>query len=92
MSTSITDTQALVAAFGMATGEVQGTVDDTRTEADCARFLETLFASGSATTPWHVVCRNLNTQSPRASSACWQGYAGLVTTPRKRKRSYRKAC
>jgi transposase len=54
-------TQTLIAAFDVATGKVQGTVGDTRTEADYVRFLETLFASGSATTPWHVVCDNLNT-------------------------------
>ena len=42
-------------------GHVQGTVGDTRTEDDYVSVLESLFASGSATTPWHVVCDNLDT-------------------------------
>ncbi len=54
-------TQSLIAAFDVATGQVQGIVGDRRTEEDYVSFLETLFASSSATTPWHVVCDNLNT-------------------------------
>jgi transposase len=54
-------TQSLIAAFDVASGTVQGIVGDTRTEADYVSFLETLFTSSSATTPWHVVCDNLNT-------------------------------
>jgi len=54
-------TQALIAAFEVATGQVLGTVGDTRTEADYVSFLESLFASSSATTSWHIVCDNLNT-------------------------------
>ena len=54
-------TQALIAVFEVATGQVQGTVGDTRTETDYVSFLENLFASSSATTSWHVVCDNLNT-------------------------------
>jgi len=54
-------TQTLIAAFEVATGQVQGTVGDTRTEEDYVSFLESLFASSSATTPWHLVCDNLNT-------------------------------
>ena len=54
-------TQTLIAAFDVATGQIQGTVGDTRTEADHVSFLESLFASSSATTPWRVVCDNLNT-------------------------------
>ncbi len=38
-------TQALIAAFEISTGQVQGTVGDTRTEEDYVRFLEDLFAS-----------------------------------------------
>lgn len=54
-------TQTLIAAFDVATGQVQGTVGDTRTEADHVSFLESLFASSAATTQWRVVCDNLNT-------------------------------
>jgi hypothetical protein len=54
-------TQCLIAAFDVATGQVQGTVGDQRTEQDHVSFLESLFASSSATTPWRVVCDNLNT-------------------------------
>ncbi len=53
-------TQTLIASFDVATGRIQGTVGDTRTEADHVKFLENLFASNSATTPWRVVCDNLN--------------------------------
>jgi transposase len=54
-------TQTLIAAFDVATGQVIGTVGDTRTEEDYARFLEHLFATGTPTTAWHVVADNLNT-------------------------------
>ena len=54
-------TQTLIAAFDVATGEIQGVVGDTRTEADHVSFLENLFGSSAATTPWQVVCDNLNT-------------------------------
>ena len=54
-------TQALIAAFDVATGAVSGVVGDTRTEADYVTFLEKVFASATSTTTWHVVCDNLNT-------------------------------
>jgi transposase len=54
-------TQTLIAAFDVATGQIQGTVGDTRTEADHVSFLESLFTSSSATTQWRVICDNLNT-------------------------------
>jgi hypothetical protein len=54
-------TQTLIAAFDVATGQVVGTVGDTRTEQDDARFLESLFATSAQTTRWHVVADNLNT-------------------------------
>ena len=54
-------TQILIAAFDIATGQIQGTVGDTQTEDDYVSFLEVLFASSSATTQWRVVCDNLNT-------------------------------
>jgi transposase len=54
-------TQALIAAFDVATGAVHGVVGDSRTEADYVAFLERLFATGSSSTAWHVICDNLNT-------------------------------
>ena len=53
-------TQALIAGFDVATGKVQGTVADTRTEADFAAFLEQLFASAAPTMRWRIVCDNLD--------------------------------
>ena len=54
-------TQALIAAFDVATGAIRGVVGDTRTDADYVAFLENLFASAAPTTTWHVACDNLNT-------------------------------
>ena len=54
-------TQTLIAAFDVATGQIQGVVGDTRAEEDHVKFLETLFDSCPATTKWRVVCDNLNT-------------------------------
>ena len=54
-------TQALIAAFDVATGTVRGTLGDTRTEADYLAFLQTLFASALPMARWDVVCDNLNT-------------------------------
>ena len=54
-------TQALIAAFDVATGRVIGTVGDSRTEADYVAFLERLFTTTASSTAWHVICDNLNT-------------------------------
>ena len=54
-------TQCLIAAFDVATGQVQGIIGDTRTEQDYASFLESLFATSAASTGWQVICDNLNT-------------------------------
>lgn len=54
-------TQALIAAFDVASGKVTGTIGDRRTEADFVAFLDSLFASKPRTVPWKVVCDNLNT-------------------------------
>jgi transposase len=54
-------TQTLIAAFDVVTGQVVGTVGDTRTEQDYASFLESLFATAAPTTSWHVIADNLNT-------------------------------
>ncbi len=53
-------TQALIAAFDVTTGKVEGVVGDTRTEKDFARFLRTLLSSAAANTRWDIVCDNLD--------------------------------
>lgn len=53
-------TQTRIAGFDVATGRVVGTIGDTRTEADFAAFLSGLFQT-APTSPWRVVCDNLNT-------------------------------
>src|SRR5262249_26060923 len=54
-------TQALIAAFDVTTGKVQGVVGDTRTEKDFARFLRSVLMSGaSPRAKWHIVCDNLD--------------------------------
>jgi hypothetical protein len=52
--------KALIAAFDVATGQVRGTIGDTRAE-DFVAFMKGLFASAPSATPWRVVCDNLNT-------------------------------
>src|SRR6202140_710373 len=54
-------TKALIAAFDAGTGQVRGTIGDTRTERDCATFLKDPFAPPPLAAPWRVVCDNLNT-------------------------------
>ena len=54
-------TQALIAAFDVATGKVRGSVGDSRTEADYVAFLDPLFATAGPAATWHVICDNLNT-------------------------------
>ena len=54
-------TQTLIASFDVVTGEVQGTVGDSRTEADFVAYLEALFATDVGTAVWRIVCDNLNT-------------------------------
>jgi hypothetical protein len=53
-------TQALIAAFDVATGKVEGVVGDTRTEKDFARFLHRLLNSAGPKTKWDIVCDNLD--------------------------------
>src|SRR6202163_2642892 len=53
-------TQALIAAFDVTTGKVEGEIGNTRTEKDFARFLDTLLSSAAANTRWDIVCDNLN--------------------------------
>jgi transposase len=59
-------TQALIAALDVATGQVGGSIADTRTEADFAAFLEALFASAAPAMRWRVVCDNLDTHMSEA--------------------------
>lgn len=53
-------TQTLIASFDPATGQVQGTVGERRTEQDFARFVEELLASASGDVRWHLVCDTLD--------------------------------
>lgn len=59
-------TQSLIAGFNVATGRVTGQLGPTRTEADYARFLATLLASGSPTAQSHWIMDNLNTHASEA--------------------------
>ncbi|RUU85176.1 MAG: transposase [Mesorhizobium sp.] len=54
-------TQALIAAFDVATGQVIGTVADSRSEAEFVTFLKALVATAPKTMGWRVVCDNLDT-------------------------------
>lgn len=70
-------TQSLIAAFDVATGQVHGVVSETRTEQDYACFLENLFATGTPTTGWHVVCDNLNTHLSESVVCLVAGLCGI---------------
>ena len=54
-------TQTLIAAFDVVSGEVQGSVGDSRTEADFVAYLEALFAKDAHASGWKIICDNLNT-------------------------------
>lgn len=54
-------TQTLIAAFDVVTGEVTGSVGDSRTEEDYGRFLNQLIESEPPDTEWAFVMDNLNT-------------------------------
>jgi transposase len=53
-------TQALIAAFDVTTGKVQGVVGNRRSEKDFARFFGNLLSSAAPDTRWDIVCDNLN--------------------------------
>ena len=53
-------TQALIAAFDVTTGEVEGVIGNTRSEKDFARFFRNLLNSAAPDTRWDIVCDNLN--------------------------------
>ncbi|MGH7002030.1 MAG: transposase [Stellaceae bacterium] len=53
-------TQALIAAFDVATGKVEGTIGNTRTEKDFVRFLRRVLRRDASNTRWDIVCDNLN--------------------------------
>ena len=55
-------TQARIAGFEVATGQVLGVVGETRTEADFAQFLKTLVATDPTCPKWYLMMDNLNTQ------------------------------
>jgi hypothetical protein len=74
-------TQALIAAFDVATGQIQGSVGDTRTEADYMSFLESLLTSSSAATQWRMVCDNLNTHVSEGVVRLVAGLCGIEDDP-----------
>ena len=53
-------TQTLIAAFDVVTGKVEGTIGNTRTEKDFARFLRGILSGAAPNTRWDIVCDNLN--------------------------------
>ena len=53
-------TQTLIASFDVATGRVQATVGERRTEQDFAGFLDELLTSAPGDVRWHLVCDNLD--------------------------------
>jgi transposase len=53
-------TQALIAAFDVTTGKVEGVIGDSRSEKDFARFFGALLNSAAHDTRWNIVCDNLN--------------------------------
>ncbi|MGH8603779.1 MAG: transposase [Gammaproteobacteria bacterium] len=59
-------TQSVIAGFNVATGQVTGTLGETRTEKDFAQFLGQLLGQGSKSTKWHLVMDNLNTHCSEA--------------------------
>jgi DDE superfamily endonuclease len=71
-------TQALIAAFDVASGKIRGTIGDTRTEADFVSFLDNLFAT-APTARWKVVCDNLNTHMSEGLPA-WLLISAASTT------------
>lgn len=60
-------TQALIASFDIASGQVaQGTVGDTRTEADYEAHVRQLIATDPKASKWHLVMDCLNTHQSEA--------------------------
>lgn len=53
-------TQTLIAAFDVATGRLQGTLGQSRTEKDFAAFLQARLSDGAPDQQWRIVCDNLN--------------------------------
>ncbi len=53
-------TQTLIAAFDVATGKLQGSVGESRTEEDFTAFLEARLGEGEPDQKWRLVCDNLN--------------------------------
>jgi len=54
-------TQALIAAFDVTTGKVEGMIGNTRTEKDFARFLRRLLRDGALNTRWDIVTISTST-------------------------------
>jgi transposase len=70
-------TQALIAAFDVATGKVEGVVGNRRTEKDFGRFFRDLLSSAARNTRWHIVCDNLNIHLSETVVRLVARYCGL---------------
>jgi transposase len=70
-------TKTLIAGFDVATGQVRGTLGDTRTEADFVSFLASLFNTAAPTARWDVVCDNLNTHLSEGVTRLVAGLCGI---------------
>ena len=70
-------TQALIAAFDVATGKVEGVVGNRRTEKDFGRFFRDLLSGAARNTRWHIVCDNLNIHLSETVVRLVARYCGL---------------
>ena len=70
-------TQTLIAAFDVVTGEVIGSVGDTRTEEDYGRFLVQLIEREPPDTEWALVMDNLNTHKSETVVRIVARYCGI---------------
>jgi transposase len=71
-------TQALIATFGVATGKVFGTIDDTRTEADFVAHLEQVVAS-DPDGKWTFILDQLNTHKSESAVRLVADQCGIET-------------
>ena len=60
-------TQALLAGMDIVTGKITPLIEDTRTEEDFSCWLNTMLASDTDATGWHLVMDRLNTHMSEAA-------------------------
>ena len=83
-------TQTLIASFDVVTGEVQGTVGDSRTEADFVAYLEALLTTDASTAVWRIVCDNLIRCQKTYVTACWPWAVAVVAASSQARRLHVK--